>query len=152
MGIDKYPNTDTTSTKDDENTVVWSSEKVDEGLEAELNFEKTVRDVLQVTEIPEETDVEETCKDIVFKKATEKENTEKGFDFSFRDPRTGEWIPVDITTAKDHHVLNKKMEKERRVGVKILEFPGKVLERASMGCEKDYLEVYHKILKVVFDS
>ncbi len=145
MGIDKYP-------RNDEDEVKWSSKKVEKGLQAELDFERTVRDVLQVVEIPEETDVEGECIDIVFRKASKKEDTEKGTDFFFRDPRTKKWIPVDITTAADPKVLNDKRDKERKSGVKILEFSGGVLERASMGCERDYLEVHKKILKVVFDS
>jgi len=145
MGIDNYP-------KNDEDEVKWSSRKVDSGIKAELNFEKTVRDVLQVVEISKETDVESECTDIVFRKASEEEDTEKGTDFFFRDPRTKKWIPVDITTAGDPKVLNDKRNKERKSGVKILEFSSGVLERASMGCERDYLEVHKKILKVVFDS
>ena len=131
--------------------IVWSSEAVDRGAEAEKDFETVVRDILQVKEVPKNLNGVNVYDQVVFRKADVEEDTEKGVDFYFYDPRKKEWVPVDITTARNPHVLNDKLQKERDRGVRILAIPGGVLERARRGSERDILEVYEKI-KSVFDS
>jgi len=136
---------------------VWSGESYDTAKKAEEDLYKTMKYIGLKEVTKEDQENEHRFKEPVFRISDEEEDTEEATDFFIYDPRYDKWIRVDLTTATNPEVINKKMTRynnlESKLGqeVKLLRIPGDVLDRASRHCERDVLEVRNTLLREVFD-
>ena len=77
-------------------------------------------------------------------RATEREDFCEGTDFWFY--ANGEWVRLDLTTARDPEVLSRK---ENRENVFVVRISGRTLRLAAQGCRQDLIEVLQALQGVI---
>lgn len=82
---------------------------------------------------------------IAFRRATAKEDFEKGIDFHFFNPLTGGMVTVDISTSGDPKIHAKKREKERQGGPRFLPLKTLDLTLAARGAERNGNEIWRSV-------
>ena len=111
------------------------------GLESEETFYQVLIDKFDVVTV-DPSQVGKELKYAALARATREQDTEEGIDFFIYAANT--WIPVDLTTTISKEIKEKKQEKERKRGIKILNIRKHVLEHAKLGSIRD--------LQIVADS
>ena len=77
-------------------------------------------------------------------RATEHEDFCEGTDFWFY--ANGEWVRLDLTTARDPEVLSRK---ENCENVFVVRISGRTLRLAAQGCRQDLIEVLQALQGVI---
>jgi len=124
----------------------WRSEF---GHKAEESFE-TVLDRLGVEPLEENLSQEKADKMVAegrigARRASPKEDFEKGIDFHIFNPLTGKLVSVDISVSKDPAVHAKKRERDKTEGIRFLPLSARTLELATRGGERDTREIWQGV-------
>lgn len=131
------------------NGVVYSTEAVDKGHEAEEDL-YTILKRLGLEEVTKEDELQKREFDsLVYRRTTEEEDLSGGGDCVIYVPKTKEWVHIDLTTATNQETLDYKREKERKTGLRLFPMPGRILHLASLGSERDLKHVAQCLAAVI---
>jgi hypothetical protein len=114
---------------------VYAGWRVESGHQAEENFLTAMGnlnvEILQ--RLPDEAKSKKLVETerIAVMRTSGKEDFEEGIDFYIFSPYTGEMVPVDLSTAVDRDVRNRKQEKEEEGGPRFLSLGYRELQLAA---------------------
>ncbi|MFH1899176.1 MAG: hypothetical protein ABIJ82_01735 [Patescibacteria group bacterium] len=130
--------------------IVYSTEAVDKGHEAEDDLYTILKDKFGLQEVTKEDELQKKEFDrIVFRRTAEEEDLNGGGDCVIYNPKTKEWVHIDLTTATNQETLDYKRENERKRGLRLFPMPGRILHLAKLGSERDLKHVAQCLAAVI---
>jgi hypothetical protein len=105
------------------------------GYKAEVLFLQAMK-TLGIKEVEPQMFGQKLNYEAIFRAPIEDDFAE-GYDFAYYNPIKDEWIKFDLTVSTDPDRINKKLEKEKATGIRLLRLSYGTIDRASRGSEID---------------